>query len=77
VTEDAGYVQICGEELIELQPYEEEIVELTIHLAFYTGWRKAMSAVAVARRRRVGVAPARCRALSAQRVSPLAEQGEF
>ena len=47
--EAAGYVQTHGEELIELQPYEEEIVELIIHLAFYAGWPKAMSAVAVAR----------------------------
>lgn len=27
----------------------EELVELIVHLAFYAGWPKAMSAVAVAR----------------------------
>ncbi len=28
---------------------EEELVDLIVHLAFYAGWAKAMSAVAVAR----------------------------
>lgn len=49
ITEGIGLAQSRGGELFEVHPGQTEIKEAIIHLAFYTGWPKAITAITIAK----------------------------